>query len=187
MLIVNQLADRVDPADGFDDVMQLLRVKVWQALRIYGIERMPRKGDETAARTRDRYVFMCLMNLKKDIIKRKRAPTLMIEDLAPLRDTSCGAERGRARDWFEAKYLAASHDDVYGIVDEPAPLVPNTLTELEQKVMLLLYRDYTHREIAQRLGASKGEVSSAVRGLRAKLGDWRPGSGPARAPVEAML
>lgn len=172
LMIVNQLAERVDPEDGLEDVMQLLRLKVWQALRYYGIERMPRKDGESAGRTRDRYVFMCLTNLKKDIIKRKREPALMIEDLAP--NTRVYGSVPAARDWFEGKYLAQSRDDVYGIVDEPPPLVPNTLTELEQKVMLLLYRDYTHREIAQRLGASKGEVSSAVRGLRSKLADWRP-------------
>jgi DNA-directed RNA polymerase specialized sigma24 family protein len=178
LLIVSQLADRVDPEDGLEDVMQLLRVKVWQALRYYGIERMPRQDGESASRTRDRWVFMCLMNLKKDIIKRKRDAPLMIEDLAPAQ-LGFHRERLGPRDRFEGKYLAQSHDDVYGGVDEPVPLVPNTLTELEQQVMVLLYRDYTHREIAQRLDASKGEVSSAVRALRSKLADWRP------APAEA--
>ena len=187
LLIVSQIADRVDSADSVEDVMQLLRVKVWQALSYYGIGRMPRRVGETADRTRDRYVFMCLMNLKKDILKRKREATLMIEDLAPGREDAWSGSRvaGR-RDWFEGKYLAQTHEDVYGDVDEPTPLVPNTLTGLEQNVMLLLYHGYTHREIANRLGASKGEVSSAVRGLRSKFADWRP---PREVPAafEAVL
>lgn len=173
VLIVAQLAERVGPEDGVEDVMQLLRVKVWQALHYYGAGRMPRRDGEGASRTRDRYVFMCLMNLKKDILKRKRVMTLMIEDVAPAR-VGYHRDRPGPRDAFEAKYLAESREDVYGPVDEPPPLVPNTLTGFERDVMLLLYRDYTHREIAQRLGASKGEVLSAVRALRSKLGDWRP-------------
>jgi RNA polymerase sigma factor (sigma-70 family) len=175
LLVVSQLGSRAEPGDDLEDVMQLLRVKVWQALRWFKPDRMPRKANEDAVQTRDRFVFMCLMNTKKDIAKRKRTAVLLIEDQAPARG---GEHEDGPRDAFEARYLAESDEE---IVRTP-PLVPNTLTGFERRVLVLLYGDYKQVEIARRLGASEREVSGAVRALRAKLADWQPaGVAPAAA------
>lgn len=176
LLIVSELRRRADPDDDLDDVMQLLRMKVWRALGYFDAAKARRRKGESVHQARDRFVFMCLTDARKDIAKRKRSIVVMIEDWAPFVDE-------RVRDAFDAKYLAQTSDEVFAAVDEPPPLVPNTLTELERAVMLLLYRDYTHREIAVRLGASKGEVSSAVRALRAKFADWRPASCDRRVEI----
>jgi RNA polymerase sigma factor (sigma-70 family) len=147
--------------DEAEDIQQLLRVKAWKGLRAF---------DPSKARgmTVDRYIFMVIRDQAKDIAKRKRVVVLLIEDQAPAR----GEHRPEdsPRDAFEARYLAESDEE---IVRTP-PLVPNTLTGLERRVLVLLYRDYKQVEIARRLACTERDVSGAVRALRAKLADWQP-------------
>lgn len=184
MVLVSVRARGIATADDeLDDVMQLLRVKVFRALRSFDPAKARRKKGESVDQARDRYVFMCVIDAKKDIAKKKRTLVLMIEDEAPVQLDSDSSPR----DGFDAHYLAQTHDDTYGEVEATLPLIPNTLSELERSVLVLLYRDFTHREIAGRLGVSKGEVSSAVRALRAKLADWKPAGGGAqlRLPIAA--
>lgn len=178
-MIVADLRGRgnVTPDDDFDDVMQLLRLKVYRALLGFNLAKARRKRGESAAQTRDRYVFMCVYDMRKDIVKRKRTTVLLIDDIAPSSEMESSHEHG-PRDSFDARYLAQTEEDTYAAVEAQLPLIPNTLSGLERAVLVLLYRDYTHREIAARLGTTRGEVSSAVRALRAKLADWRPAGEP---------
>lgn len=159
--------------DDLDDIRQLLRIKVYRALRIYNPAKLRRKAGESIPAARDRYVFMCVRDCAKDIAKRKRKLTLMIEDVAPAA-LHIGADGEAPRDNFDARYLAQSHEEAFASVEISPPPMPASLSALERAVLVLLYRDYTHREIAARLSVSRGDVSTAVRALRQKLADWQP-------------
>jgi RNA polymerase sigma factor (sigma-70 family) len=154
--------------DEAEDIQQLLRVKAWKGLRAFD----PSKARGMSV---DRYVFMVIRDQAKDIAKRKRTVVLLIEDQAPAH-----AEHDDGpRDAFEARYLAASDEE---IVRTP-PLVPNTLTGFERRVLVLLYRDYKQVEIARRLDCTERDVSGAVRALRTKLADWQPAGVASEAAI----
>lgn len=153
--------------DEVEDIQQVLRIKVWRALLAYDPER--------SKLPRDNYVFSCLMNQKKDLIKKRRLNILFIEDVAP---APAGGDEGnfrrQSRDKFEDRYLSAGHDQVFGAVEDDDVLVPSTLTQLERKIVVLLYRDYRQQEIAAALDLPKKQLEKAMRSVRAKMADWRP-------------
>jgi len=145
--------------DDFDDICQLLRIKVWRALVAF---------DPTKARqTRDQYVFMCLRNRVKDLVKKVRRNELYIEDVAPI-----NGDENELRDWFEARYLIVAEADVFGELDKP--LIPSTLTEGERRIVAYLYLDYSQVEIAEAEEMSVKEVATQVGGIREKMADWHP-------------
>jgi RNA polymerase sigma factor (sigma-70 family) len=151
--------------EDLEDLQQLLRVKVWTALERYDPSR--------SRMSKDRFVFMVVRNQTKDWMKRRSRGEVSIDELDAL-DASNARGRGRARDRFEGRYLAASHDETYGAVEDDLPLVPSTLTRLELQVVCLLYRDFRQSEVARQLGIEKREVEKAVRSIRTKMADWRP-------------
>lgn len=137
----------------FEDVCQELRLKVWQALGSYdpARSRQPRKG----------YVLSCVFNRKKDLLKygtrRQRVTVTYIED----------DERPLAVD--------AALDGI-----EDSFRLPTTVTEAESHVVLLLYLNYSEREIATVMGVRKNDIDVLIESVRTKLADWRP-SGAQRA------
>jgi RNA polymerase sigma factor (sigma-70 family) len=170
-----------------EDLRQLFRIKVWQALKSFNPER--------AKTTEQAYVFSCVFNLAKDLhkgTKYKPRPESYIEDLAPARDSG-GVERA-GRDRWEAEHgLSMDRDTAFAEVEverEEVP-IPNTLSEVETQVVCLLYSDYSQREIARRLDLSKRAMEAAMLAIRTKLADFDPGDGavvvslPLSAPVDA--
>lgn len=142
-----------------DDIRQVYRMKAWYAIN---------KWDPARSRmTLDAFVFGCLKNAEKDLLKRKRHGEVFIAD-----------QSARSRRTCEPR---ATHEDIFGDVDEGRPLVPNTLTAVELHVVVLLYRGYFQTEIAPKLGLAKTEMEATMRSIRAKMEDWRP-NGEAPAP-----
>lgn len=156
-----------------EDIRQLLRVKIWQALTAFDPAKV--KGQ-----TREEYVFMCVRNRVKDILKRKRRPEDLLEDRAP--------DDAVLRAKFEGKYL--SHDEeaeIEAIIDGDVEL-PSTLTLLEIHVVRLLLLDLNQTEIARQLGVSRAKVRAAHAEVKVKMADWRGmsdwGQADEPAPVE---
>jgi RNA polymerase sigma factor (sigma-70 family) len=156
--------------EEFDDLCQILRLKAWRALGTY---------DPTRSKLPvERYVFSCLRNQVKDLLKKKRRNELFIEDIVPATPNAEAGDRGVLRDRFEAHYLIVREDQAYAGVATDTPLIPSTLTQGEREVMALLYLDYGQTEIALRLRMTKREVTAAVKALREKMADWNPGTSP---------
>lgn len=148
----------------YDDICQRLRIKAW-----YALERYDGKRDRVGV---DRFVFSCLMNEKKDILKKVKRNEAYIEDIAP------GDEDGGGmltRQHFEYHYLQESPEEAFHSVEERLPFLPPTLTTVERQVVHFLYLDYDYGEISALLGLQRKEVAPLVRGIREKLADWKPG------------
>lgn len=158
--------------DDFDDIVQVLWIKVWRARESYdpARSRMPER----------RYVFMCLTNQVKDIMSKRRRGELSLEVIA----VDSGFE---SRDRFDAQYLSVDHQVVYGEVEDPVPLLPNTLTELEREIVALLTQDYRQTEAARLLGIEKRDMERSMRAIRSKMADWRPTTAePEPAPLSLV-
>jgi len=159
----------------FEDIQQVIRLKVWRALASF---------DQAKCRTtRDKYVFMCVRDQAKDILKKKVRGELYIEDLAPANGLGHENDIG-SRDRFESLYLCETPDAVYAAVEEEV-FVPNTLTGLERAVLVLLYRDYKQTEIAAQLEVDRRDVEKLVQSIRKKMEDWRPSEAPVLERVAA--
>jgi RNA polymerase sigma factor (sigma-70 family) len=144
--------------DDFDDIVSVLRIKVWKALRAF---------DPSKVRTQtvEKYIFMCVKNQCKDLIRKKRRHEVLMDDLSP--------DGGDAPvGWM--RQLSTDHEQEYGAVEEEELLVPSTLSALERRVVFWLYLDRTHREVADLLGLTRAEMERAVRTIRQKMADWRP-------------
>lgn len=154
-----------------EDVEQELRIKVFQALGSYDPAR--------ARQTVQGYVFTCVYNRTKDLMKRPRRGVLHIEDL-------CGdpaTEYGRlARERFERRYLCDDGE----IIPDDVPVLPNTLSAEERSLVFLLWNDYSRREAGRQLGCTTREVEARLRSIRMKLADWAPtGEGVPEAEAAA--
>jgi RNA polymerase sigma factor (sigma-70 family) len=147
-----------------EDIQQVLWIKVFRALMAWNPER--------SRTSRDKYVFMCVHDQGKDVLKRVRRGTLHIEDFR--RDDA--AEEGQRQDGFDARYLSQSHEDTYGAVEE-AVLIPSTLTAQERRLVVLLYREYRQIEAARMMGIAKKDVEKLLASIRDKMADWNPGIG----------
>jgi DNA-directed RNA polymerase specialized sigma24 family protein len=163
-----------------EDVQQVLRIKTYRSLEKFKLERI-RRSTETAAQARDRYIRMVLIDQGKDLLKRRRRGELHIEDLvkASPHGDSPGLE---SRDWFDEKYLSSTHEDVYRDIEAENFVLPSTLTPLERRIVLFLYRDYRQSEAGRALGLDKREIERAMRSIRLKLADWKPDSEPTPLP-----
>ena len=147
--------------EDLDDIRQILRLKVWQALTRFDGSRST-KGVES-------YVFSCLRNRVKDLLKeqhrlneRRKGGPLHIEDLTD--------DLGR----FEGRYLAAEDPDVFDLIEQSVEL-PSCLDETERAlVLVLLEGDFTRAEIALRIGVSRKRVVVIHRAVQEKLADFAP-------------
>jgi DNA-directed RNA polymerase specialized sigma24 family protein len=147
-----------------DDIRQLLRIKVWQALTAYD----PAK---VRGQSREEYVFMCVKNRVKDLLKRKHRPEDFIEDKAP----SDAAMRAA----FEGRYLAHDEEAEVEAICEGRVELPSTLTLLEVHVVRLLLLDLNQTEISTRLGVSRAKVREAHASVKLKMADWGQDNEPA--------
>lgn len=170
---------------GYDveDIAQILRVKVWQAIAAFDEQRVT----TTVTRcnhvpdckcSRCRYVFMCIRNRAKDLVKttnRHRATEefSFIDDVAPAINGN-----GEVRDAFELRYLSVEEERAFASSLEPPPLIPSTLTAFQRNVLVLRFHDYKPREIAALLDVRRSRVDDATKAIKAKMADWRPTQEP---------
>lgn len=174
--------------EDYDDVCQFLRYKVWKALLSVDPEQL-RKRSQTSQYTplelRDRYVFSCIANAVKDLLKRKKHNLLFIEDYTVTKfahyeggdNTSASRDR---RDEFDERYLC--EEDTFADPDVEV-LIPSTLTRAEREILLLMYLDYKPAEIATHRAVPRKEISASMKTIREKMADWNPGS--QQVPVAA--
>jgi RNA polymerase sigma factor (sigma-70 family) len=152
--------------EDFEDIVSIVRIKAWRAVQTYDPQRssMPCEW----------YVFSCVKNQAKDVVKRKRRRELYIEDRS-----------ADGREMFEAPYLHADETQTFGLVDDGEVLLPSTLTLLERRVIALLYLDYSRREAAVQLGLKRNELERAVGTIRLKLPDSQPSAADRPTPIAA--
>lgn len=146
-----------------DELRQVFRIKVWRALESFDPTR--------SVMSQDRYVFSCLVNQGKDLLRKKKRGTVYIEDVAPTRQDS---EFGGLRDRFEEKYQSVTAEEVYGLIDRQEGFLPNTLSSVEERVVCLLWANYGKGEIASALSLTRKDMADAMDGIRTKMSDWRP-------------
>lgn len=160
-------AARYAPILDYDveDVRQILRIKVWQALEAYDESR----GDKGL----ESFVFSCVKNRVKDLLKeqdrlntRRNGGQHYIEDFSD--------DFGN----FEGRYLAAESEELRELEEADLGL-PSTLTEIEVCVVRLLVLDYRRSEIAVLLGVSRQKIRAAHAAVQVKMADWAPSSEPA--------
>lgn len=152
-----------------EEVRQLLRIRVWKALLAWDPAeprtRQRLTEGKTITQLRDAYVFGCVTNQMKDLLKRDRERDLLTEDLAESDPT------------FEARYLHSEFEATTKAVVE-GPLIPNTLTPDERLVLLCAYNGYNGPESAERLDMTRGQVAMHIREIREKMRDWKPKKTP---------
>lgn len=137
--------------DDYEDIVSILRIKVWRALEAY---------DPTRSRQPiERYVFSCVRNQVKDLLKRRVRHEVYMADPEPL-------------------LPSVPADVVYAEVEDEHLSIPSTLTELEREVVLRLYVGETLQEAARWLGVPRPEVTRALARVREKMADWRPPAPP---------
>jgi hypothetical protein len=167
----------------YDDIAQLVRIKVWHAVCKFSEERaaaskfLGRARDKHGRTPLQRYVFGCVANLRKDIEKRPRRYNSSIDEMR---------ERSPLADWFDLRYLSVEHEQVFWEVEDESPPLPATLTSQERQVVELRCNGRLFTEIDRELGLSRAQREEVVRSVRAKLADWRPSDAPARAPMRPL-
>lgn len=147
--------------EDYEDLVSMFRIKAWRALESFD----PAKSKVPV----ERYVFSCMVNLGKDLLKKKKRNEAYIEDYRHNAQTGTDVT-----DRFDARYLRLDEEEAFAELPFDQPLIPSTLDETECKVVALLYLDYSHAEIALRLGLAKREVATAVKQIKEKMADWRP-------------
>ncbi len=161
--------------EDFDDICQFLRYKVWKALESFNPDKLRVRvtGSSAIATARDKYVYSCVQNGKKDVLKKKRHGILFIEDLAPVEDSDArGGHHTLSRSYFEERYLVV--DNPFAHLEQELPTIPSTLTEREKAVILLLYLDFKPAEIAMRTGVARKDITTMLKSIREKMADWQP-------------
>lgn len=170
--LIHSTAARYAPYldDDFEDIAQLLRLKVWQARRSY--------DPALATQTEEGYVFSCVVNRVKDMLKaqsrlnkRRQGGQLYIED--------CAASSPAA---FEAMHFSTNGDPVLDAVQEEKVELPSTLTHVEARVVVLLLLDLRQTEISVVLGIPRARVRAAHAAAKEKLAS--PGQGQGQAASE---
>lgn len=152
-----------------EDVQQILRLKVAQALVVFDPSKWRKHTDDDEAKRR--YVFGCVRNQVKDLLKgqdrrnsARGGGQLYVEELR---------EQG---DSFEHRYLVETDERALADVLDQMPELPFTLSQLERSVVALLLLDYNQTEIARELGTSRTKVRVAHASVKSKMAelDWTP-------------
>lgn len=155
-------------------------MKVWSALLAFdpksAIAIKRRREGKSIEKQMDSFVFGAVYNQKRDLFKRNPEGMLLIDDIA---DTEPAQER------FIFRYMMAEEDQVFGAAEESDPLVPNTLTHDERRVLACAYLGHNGPQTAKRLDLSRSQVAAALRGIREKMRDWKP-PGEAEPEPSAM-
>lgn len=174
--LVFSTARRYSPyvQEEFEDICQLLRVKVFKALLAYDPTKV-RSIRPDGRHPRDTYVFGAVKNGAKDLLKKRWREECFLEDVAPAIAGDGDRPRLVSRDKYELENgMSTTHEQVYGAIEDDDVLVPNTLTELERVIVVYLYRDYRQSEVARRLELPKKDMECLMRSIRDKLADWKP-------------
>ena len=157
-----------------EDLEQELRVRVWRAVATY---------DETrSSLSLERYVFQAITNKIKDFKRDAAREAQRREDsgmtLLHIEDIKVRwhSRNETQQEVFDGLFHFASHDDVYGEVDEGEFVLPATVTAREADVLVLLMAGLNKRQVSDRLALTRGEVERSVASLRTKLADWAPGN-----------
>jgi len=152
--------------DEVEDVQQVLRLNVWQAAVSFDGSRVRKHSKLSAKEQLERYVFMCLRNRVKDLLKgqerlnaRRNGRQLFIEELTD------------DLDYFNGQYLAAEDQDIEALVQDVIEL-PSTLSRMERDLVALLLLDMSRTEISLRLKLTPKKVLAAHRSIQVKLSDW---------------
>jgi hypothetical protein len=167
----------------FDDVCQLLRVKAWLVAQKFDAATAAQgkrlgRPDRHGRTPMQRWVFLCLVNFRRDLEKRPRRFTASIDDLRDNESDPTGGRAARA-DRFDAKYLAT--EDCYEFEDDPS--LPPDLTETERQVIALKLAGRHLFQIDHELGLTRAERQRVMESIRAKLSHLDPApqrSGPMR-------
>lgn len=167
----------------FEDICQVLRVKIWKALLHFEPDRYAPHRVEKA---RDSFIFGCVRNEVKDLVKRQKEQALLIEDVAPAHTASAGPFQQGPRDRFEQRYLQVSPEEVFEGAEDGALLLPSTLTPDERLVLLHMYIGFSQTETAIEMGIDRQKVTTIVKRIRRKMADWRP-SPQGSADADAAL
>jgi RNA polymerase sigma factor (sigma-70 family) len=162
--------------EDFDDICQLFRVKVWKALLSFDPTQVKdaEAKDKHGRTAQDRYVYMCVKNMAKDLVKRVRRNIISMEQMVQEPGGDFAHDHRISHDNFTSRYLSVAEDQVFQEVEEAVPLIPSTLDARERRIATLLYLDFDNGEIGQQLGIQRKQVATIVRGMREKLADWAP-------------
>jgi DNA-directed RNA polymerase specialized sigma24 family protein len=189
--LVRKTAARVAPKveEDYDDICQFLRYKVWKALQAFTAKRVKPTANMTLTEKRDRFVFACLTNAVKDVLKKKRHYLLFIEDLTADTGYSDSAHEGwgsnlAAKQKFEGRYLSEDAD-FEKLFEEDTVLIPSTLDSVERRVALLLYMDFTPTDIGRQIKCQRKDVEEIVGSIQEKMADWQPSAADERVPLAA--
>jgi hypothetical protein len=151
-----------------DDVRQLIRIKVWQALGVYD-------GQHERQMPLRRFVFMCVANLRKDMERRPRRHNASIDQA---RDHTFKADQldgasGTWEDWFDRRYLSVDAEQVFAAAEDELRL-PRSLSAVERQVIALRMQGRALYEIDRELGLSRAERQRTMRSIREQLALSRP-------------
>lgn len=171
--------------DDIEDIQQVLRLKVWQALVSYDSARVrggrARNRQEEWERVK-RYVFSCVRNRVKDLLKQQYRLNRARDSGIPIYVEDVAA---RSPEKFECEYLVMEEEYVFAVVEDENVELPSTLTVFEVKVVNLLLMDLNQTEAARVLNVPRGRVRAAHSSVRAKMADWSPGLPQLPVPVPA--
>lgn len=173
---------RTPPVEiDIDDIRQRLRIKVWKGLEGYDRHRDP-GAKKRHPQALERFVYQCVVNEKRDILKQVRRGDQYIEDWVgvPLPGGRVG-KLATENNPFELRYFSQSEEQVFAEVEEEPLQLPSTLTTLERRVVGLLYESYQQTEVRQQLGLSVRAIDSLMRSIRMKLADYKPAASERRA------
>jgi RNA polymerase sigma factor (sigma-70 family) len=162
--------------DDLEDIQQVLRVKVWQALRVYDPKRS-KAGVKS-------YVFSCVRNQVKDLLKSqhrrneaRNGRLIHIEECRSVAGSPGDGERTpkTPSGAFESRYLSVEAEEVFALVEDEPVLLPSTLTDCEARVVQLLVAGFSEREIAKELHVPRDKVTAMHGDVQRKMMDWHPG------------
>lgn len=159
--------------DEFDEICQFLREKVWKAIDAFTPSRVRKTSKYSPDEQLERFVYSCVQNGKKDVLKKKRREWAFIEDFLATQRSN-GDEAGGQQSWFENRYMRT--DDSFTDLDAVAERipVPSTLTKRERTVAFMLYDGVKVTEIACAVGTTIPGVAVIVEAIQVKMADWAP-------------
>jgi RNA polymerase sigma factor (sigma-70 family) len=162
----------------FDDVRQLLRIKILYAIQKY-------HSDRSTLSLR-RFVFGCVRNMRKDIEKRPRRFNKSVEEIRT-RHAEFPDAPGDASEWFDERFLSITAEQVYFEVEDEDPCWFARLDEEERQVVKLRSDGLSLAEIDCALVLARGQARNAMQSVREKLADWRPSAPePRSVPMQPL-
>lgn len=158
-----------------EDLEQVLRFRIWRALEAFTSTRWVEQPADAKGRSpRERFVFFCLRNQIKDLVKgrvrRDNSKPDWMDGIVGIREVHIERLSDAALD----PYLAVQFEDRF----DDEVLLPTTLSSDERQVVVLLYLEYTQVEIARLLRVRARDIGARMAAIRLKMADWRPDVAP---------